>query len=99
MLPPKFTVTGNQLPYVFGSDTSRDAALKAAPNANTSRQRVKAAIAKHGPISDMDIARLTGLGDSTVRPRRVELERDGEIAKAGEGVTPNGRRCALWKIS
>lgn len=60
------------------------------------REKILAALAKHGPLTDEQIVERTGLGANTARPRRVELVRAGLVVAVGEGRTAGGHRAATW---
>jgi len=60
------------------------------------RDRILAALAKHGPMTDEQIVERTGLGANTARPRRVELVRAGLVVAVGEGRTAGGNRAVTW---
>ena len=60
------------------------------------RDKILAALAKHGPMTDEQIVERTGLGANTARPRRVELVRAGLVVAVGEGRTAGGHRAATW---
>lgn len=60
------------------------------------RDRILAALAKHGPMTDEQIVERTGLGANTARPRRVELVRAGLVKAVGEGRTAGGNRAVTW---
>lgn len=83
-------------PFVRTSKTSREAALSVYHTAPSRRQLILDAIRREGPCTDLDLERITGLTGSSVRPRRVELQRDGLIAEAGFARTPSGRKSVLW---
>lgn len=83
-------------PYQRHSETSRAAAVEAAPHMATDRERVAAYLRRHGPATDEQIARDLAMNPSTERPRRVKLVEDGMVAQVGEGRTASGRRAALW---
>jgi len=74
------------LPYQPHSETSRDAAHRAAPRAPTDRMRVLRAIREAGArgLTDKECQALLGLGGSTQRPRRIELADAGLIRRNGE---------------
>ena len=75
----------SQLPLDFNpaSDTSRDAAILNFPNRERDRDRVlKALIAagEHG-ATDFDVETATGIKQTSCGKRRLELERDGLVAR------------------
>ncbi|MCX4244230.1 hypothetical protein [Paraliomyxa miuraensis] len=51
-----------------------------------------------GPKTDEEICRATGLRGSTVRPRRLELLREGLIEDSGTvRPTQSGREAIVWR--
>lgn len=87
-------------PFQLHSDTSLSAAKEIAPSAQNLRERVYDAIAKEpNGLTDSELEVITGLGGSTVRPRRVELARVGRIKKAGVRPTSSGRNAQVWVVN
>lgn len=65
--------------------------------AKTYRAQVHEAL-RAGPKTDEEICRATGLRGSTVRPRRLELLRDGLIEDSGQvRPTRSGREAIVWR--
>jgi transcription initiation factor IIE alpha subunit len=60
------------------------------------KQTIIAALELHGPLTDEQIVERTGIGANTVRPRRVELVREGLVQAVGEGRTVSGKRAVTW---
>jgi predicted ArsR family transcriptional regulator len=60
------------------------------------RETIIAALELHGPLTDEQIVERTGIGANTVRPRRVELVREGLVQAVGEGRTVSGKRAVTW---
>ena len=60
------------------------------------RDRILNALDKHGPMTDEQLVASTGIGANTLRPRRVELVRDGLVVAVGEGRTAGGNRAVTW---
>jgi transcription initiation factor IIE alpha subunit len=60
------------------------------------KQTIIAALELHGPLTDEQIVERTGIGANTVRPRRVELVREGLVQAVGEGRTASGKRATTW---
>lgn len=83
------------------SATSRAAAGRQTPEKrDTDRQRILDALERLGPLTDEQIGRATGIGANTVRPRRVELVRDGLVVAADqEGRTATGSRATRWSVT
>lgn len=71
-------------PYVYGSQTSKDAAWAALRMMPRARHEVWCAIAlaEQGGLTDEEIAAAIPMNPSTVRPRRIELEKAGWIEAA-----------------
>jgi hypothetical protein len=84
------------LPFQAHSSTSREAAREARGIAPTARERVFKIIAAYGPITDEGICVWLEMNPSTVRPRRVELQRLGLIHAHGVGLTKAGRKAVTW---
>jgi transcription initiation factor IIE alpha subunit len=88
------------LPFQAHSETSADAAQSMVPKAPNLRHVVYMAIYRatsfDGGLTDEEIVMRTGLNPSTVRPRRVELLRDGRIMAAGKRPTASGRMAMVW---
>ena len=79
------------------SDTSVAAAQSIQPHRARALDKVLAAIATWGPITDEELSIRLGMNPSTVRPRRVELQRAGKIAQHPlTRPTLSGRRAAAW---
>jgi len=80
---------------------SREAAASQTPaKLATDRQRILDALERLGPLTDEQIGKATGIGANTVRPRRVELVRDGLVVAADQdGVTQSGNRATRWGVS
>lgn len=55
------------------------------------------------PATDDEIIsacrQVAPVSDSGVRSRRVELERDGLVVKAGDAKTDSGRACRTWRCA
>ena len=60
------------------------------------RLRILQLLAEAGPLTDEEIGIRSGIGANTVRPRRVELVRDGLVQAVGEGRTASGKRAVTW---
>ena len=91
-------MTQQTLPFVRKSRTSKVAAKRLTVSEEQRRQ-VLAFLGSCGDrgATDEEIQDGTGLGGSTERPRRVELERRGLIFKSElERPTRSGRNAAVW---
>jgi hypothetical protein len=88
----------SQPPFVAGSHTSYEASQAIKPERANLRQRVYDYVAAHPGVTDQQIAAGTGLDPSTVRPRRVELARAGQIELVGFSHTTSGRKAQAWAV-
>lgn len=90
-------------PYQGHSSTSRRAAEAAERTMGACQRRVLIELAKadQSGLTDIELQERTGLGESTERPRRVELVRAGLVADSGETRIPKGRSrpCTVWVIA
>lgn len=80
--------------------TSAAAALRVQPKTGTQRRRILDYITTHGPSTDDEIGRDTGLGPNSHRARRVELVEGGwleEIDK--QGTTDKGLPAIRWGLT
>ena len=80
------------------SATSRAAAESMEPHVNRLQKKVLDALrlSRHGE-SDESLGQITGLPQSTLRPRRVELVNKGLIKDSGETrKTLSGRSATVW---
>jgi predicted transcriptional regulator len=87
------------LPYQPHSDTSERAAMAARPKAPTARTRVRKCLQNAGRrgLTDAEIQQALGMGESTERPRRVELvERKLVLDSGRTRLTPSGRSAVVW---
>lgn len=80
-----------------GSETSKAGAEFIAPKAGTQLEMVLACIKAHGPMSDSDVMRRTGLPINMVTARRRRLELDGWIAQVGTKKSRVGVLNKLWE--
>lgn len=86
-------------PYQPHSATSREAATKIRPKAETLRATVLDVIEFSGTYgrTDTEIQDILRLEGSTQRPRRVELLRAGLIRDSGRTrATASGRQATVW---
>ena len=92
------------LPFARGSQTSRDAAEQAKPNAATQRARVLKLVRESGwsddpGLTDEQIQERLGLSGNTQRPRRMELVTMGLIKDSGRTrKTKSGREAVVWVL-
>ncbi len=77
------------------SATSVLAAAAIAPHRATQRDRILAYLAMY-PSTDQELAQRLGMDPSSVRPRRIELERDGLVTGFGSRRTASGRLAKVW---
>jgi hypothetical protein len=85
------------LPWQIHSATSLQAAKSMKNQAENLREIVFTAIANEPlGLTDLELEEATGIKGSTVRPRRVELQRAGRIFSMGTRPTPSGRRATIW---
>jgi hypothetical protein len=83
-------------PYARRSLTSRAASMQADPRGHMRRQ-VLDVIKVQGPLTDDAIAAEFGTDSNSVRPRRLELFRRGQIREAGKQQTRSGRWAQAWE--
>ena len=55
-------------------------------------------IAFHGPISDNQLANISGWPKNEITPRRGELREMGYIKQVGEQLSAKHRREAVWAV-
>lgn len=80
--------------------TSEEAAEKIAPKVGSLQRRVYECIEQHGPCTDEQICKHTGMNPSTERPRRIELVELGKLRDSGKvGLTESKRRAVLWEVA
>lgn len=87
------------LKYVRGSETSKEAAIAAEPNAGTQRRLVLDALRwqRTFGLTDHEMQEDLQMNPSTQRPRRVELVKAGLVKESGRfRLTPSGRRAVVW---
>lgn len=86
-------------PFQRHSRTSREAAISMVRHEPTVREKVLASITSagvEGLTDDELLRRLAPMKENTVRPRRVELARDGLIVGTGVRKTTSGRNAVVW---
>ena len=85
-------------PVVRDRPTSVTAGRRIRQPAKTFRGQVLEAL-REGAKTDEEICRTTGLRGSSVRPRRLELLRDGVIEDSGQvRPTRSGREAIVWRV-
>jgi transcription initiation factor IIE alpha subunit len=63
----------------------------------TRKEQVYQCLAKaKTPLTDEEIAERLKLSSNSVRPRRIELEKELRVCCVGEVLTPSGRNAMLW---
>ena len=81
------------------TETSFNAAVRAAVNARNVRDRVAAVLAERGPMTADEIAAVLGLSILTVRPRVTDLNKAGRIEDTGaRRQTGSGNAAIVWRI-
>lgn len=50
----------------------------------TNKNRALQLFQKHGQLTDIELDRLLGINPNSVRPLRLQLQREGHIVKTGE---------------
>ena len=64
------------------------------------RERDARLLAEHGPLSDFDLARLTGRTQTSLGVRRGELVRVGLVERHDRaGVSNTGSPCIRWRLT
>jgi hypothetical protein len=82
--------------YIRHRHTSRAAAMQA-DRMGAMRTRVLETLKAIGPACDDRVAHELGLDSSSIRPRRIELERTGLIRENGKERTRSGRWAIRWE--
>jgi predicted ArsR family transcriptional regulator len=85
-------------PFRRHSTTSKTAAAMVAEKTPSQRERVLMILGTE-PLTDEGIAVRLGMRENTVRPRRIELLRQGLIVGAGTALTSSGRPANLWRAA
>jgi len=85
--------------YQSHSPTSREAAERIEPRANTLRRQVLDWMKITGSATDEQMQDGLQMNPSTQRPRRGELVASGHLRDSGRtALTRSGRRAVLWTI-
>ena len=82
--------------------TSIDAATVVARRRNELHERVLAAFASHGAMTDEQLERLPEFhdyGPSTIRKRRSELFQQHALVVVGNKVNTRGRKMLIWTLA
>lgn len=82
-----------------GTETSYRAAQRVEGVLGRMHKEILHALRSHGPMTDGEIQQACRMGESTERPRRVELVRRGLVVKVGAKDNARGRACTLWAIA
>lgn len=89
-------------PYQQHSDTSKAAAERILPHMSKQRRRVYLYLELRGEdgATDEEVCDALKMSGSSVRPRRVELVRDGLVEDSGiRQVCESGREAVVWRIT
>ena len=82
----------------FLPNTSHRAALFAAPKAETHRVALRVLKAHPDGLTDFDLARLTGIPQTSIGVRRKELVRMGLVeATDKRRPAPSGAKAIVWR--
>ncbi len=65
---------------------------------NELQRKVYKSLETESDQTDCDLEKSTGLKGSTLRPRRIELEKAGLIEESGIVKQSNGRSARTWRI-
>lgn len=88
-----------------GAATSKEAALAIMPKTGGQRRRVLEAVAsvardpRTAGLTDPEIQSMTGLGQNSERPRRVELVRGGWLEDSGQTREYGGSAHVVWVLT
>lgn len=81
-------------------DTAHDAAGRAHANQSAHHAIVLRLLKAHGPLTDFDLARHSGLKQTSIGVRRHELVTLGLVQrKDREGVSDTGTPCIRWELT
>lgn len=89
-------ILGAGAPFQPESETSYDAAVATKPFRESLKAEVLAYINAHGPVTDNQIIKGLDKNASSLRPRRIELTKEGRIRQDGIVKQENGRKAATW---
>jgi len=80
--------------------TSHGAAERATGHAQADRQRVLALLAERGPLTDFQLADLTGRKQTSIGVRRGELVKAGLVREHDRGgISDTGTPCIRWTVT
>lgn len=80
--------------------TSHQAADRAAGHAQADRERVLALLAERGPLTDFELAALTGRKQTSIGVRRGELVKAGLVREYDRtGISDTGSPCIRWALA
>lgn len=82
--------------------TSREAAKRAAPNAETHRGLALRTLRAAGPggMTDFELAALVGIQQTSIGKRRGELVKQGLVVNAGfTRPSPSGSPATVWRAT
>jgi len=92
-------VTDMSLPFAPGSETSKNAALKAEGKVDSQRRTIYNLLNEHHLITD-EVTVITGLPHQTVTARITELYQNGYVEATGEvRLTRNGCDAMVFKAT
>ena len=89
-------------PFVANSPTSIAAAAQAEPLVQTQGELIIAFLDRQGPLGATaeEMEHGLGLGGSSLRPRLLQLRRDGLVVPAGvTRPTRSKRQAAVWALA
>jgi transcription initiation factor IIE alpha subunit len=87
-------------PYVPSSDTSYAAARSVRHSAPAQREAVFATLYARGPSTAEELEIILGLAGNSIRPRLVELRRDGRVVDTGRRRRTQSQRYAVvWAVA
>lgn len=81
--------------------TSHEAARRASKGAKSNRMAALIALREHGPLTDFELAEITGVAQTSIGVRRGELVKAGLVEKV-PGVrrpSPSGSPAQVWRAT
>ena len=94
---PELGSIGMYPPAQLHSSTSVAAAHAIKPHVPTMREKVLDEL-RRWPGTDQEIAKRLGMAENSVRPRRIELERDRQVEHLSFATTSAGRRAKVYGV-